>query len=282
LERTAFVAKATTLCEKQDWTLIVSPLMERRFPGGAWLPRGEREEDIRRALRHDIVIGFRGGYGAVELVPALLKARTQHKVRLLGFSDMTVLQAAWHKRRWGEGYYGTIPERWGGRQGASLLSLVRGDGFRLSSRNERAGQVLRAGNVTGRCFTACVSVLAGLCGTALQPDLRGCLLAIEDIDEKPYQVDFALHQLHLSGALRGLAGLLGGSFSHTNRSDYQGPTHNEILAGWAERLDIPCLARLPFGHVDDPYVMPNGRTITVNAKRTGAWALEIHPHNRVP
>jgi len=277
LERSAFVAKATTLCEKQDWTLIASPLMERRFPGGVWLPRAEREEDIRRALRHDIVIGFRGGYGAVELVPTLLKTKTRRKPRLLGFSDVTVLQAAWHTRRWGEGYYGTLPDRWDGRQGESLLRLVRGEGFQLCSRDERAGQVLRAGHVTGRCFTACVSVLAGLCGTGVQPDLRGYLLAIEDIDEKPYQVDFALHQLLLSGALRGLAGLLGGSFSHTNRADYQGPTHSEILTGWAARLKVPCVARLPFGHMDDPVVMPNGRSVTLHAKRTGAWSLEFHP-----
>lgn len=281
LERATFLGKARTLCAKLDWSLIASPLLDRRFPGGAWLPVAEREEDLRRALRHDIVVGFRGGYGAVELVPALLKAKAKaaRKPRLIGFSDVTILHAAWHKRGWGEGCYGTIPERWEGRQGESLLTLLRGEGFTIAAREERAGQVLRPGTARGPCFTACISVLARLCGTGLQPVLSGCILAVEDIDEKPYQVDFALHQLFLSGALRGLAGLLGGSFSHTNRADYQGPTHSEILAGWSRRLKVPCVARLPFGHMDDPFVMPNGRTVTLNVKRTGSWSVEIHPRS---
>lgn len=276
LERATFVAKVRVLCQKLDWTLIVSPLLERRFPGGAWLPLAEREEDLRRALRHDAVVGFRGGYGAIQLVPALLKAKASRKPCLIGFSDLTVLQAAWRKHGWGEGCYGTVPDRWDGRQGESLLALLRGQGFGIAARDERAVQILRAGTAAGPCFTACASVLAGLCGTGLQPDLHGCILALEDVDEKPYQVDFALHQLFLAGALHGLTGLLGGSFSHANRVDYQGPTHTEILAAWAARLKVPCVARLPFGHMDDPLVMPNGRTVTLRAKRAGTWSVKIH------
>lgn len=276
IERARFLEKAQALCDRQNWNLNPSPLLERRFPGGAWLPLTERVHDLQRAVRHDVVLGFRGGYGAIELAPALLKIRTSRKPRLVGFSDVTILQAAWRKRGWGEGCYGTLPERWDGRQGESLLALLRGDAWHIHARQERAGQVLRPGVAQGPCFTACASVLAGLCGTGLLPRLRGHLLAIEDIDEKPYQVDFALNQLFLSGALNGIAGLLGGSFAHTNRSDYQGPTHNQILATWANRLKVPCISQLPFGHMDDPFVMPCGRAITLRAPRAGAWSIEIH------
>lgn len=277
LESAKFLEKARVLCEKLDWTLIASPLLDRHMPGGVWLPREEREEDLRRALRHDIVVGFRGGYGAIQLVPLLLKAKAARKPRLIGFSDTTILHAAWRTRGWGNGCYGTFPERWDGRQGTSLLALLRGERLALDSRSERASRVVRAGTASGPCFTACVSVLAGLSGTGLIPDLRGHILALEDIDEKPYQVDFALNQLFLSGALRGIAGLLGGSFSHENRSDYQGPGHGEVLDAWAARLKVPCLQRLSFGHMDDPFVMPCGQRVTLETAPGGSWSLTVYP-----
>ena len=31
--------------------------------------------------------------------------------------------------------------------------------------------------------------------TPAQPQLRGCVLAIEDVDERPFELDFALMQL---------------------------------------------------------------------------------------
>lgn len=279
IESAKFLEKARVLCEKLDWTLIASPLMDRHQPGGVWLPREEREEDLRRALRHDVVVGFRGGYGAIELAPLLLKAKASRRPQLIGFSDITILHAAWRKRDWGESCYGTLPERWDGRQGTSLLALLRGERLTIDSKTERATRIIRPGTASGPCFTACVSVLAGLCGTGLQPDLRGRILAIEDIDEKPYQVDFALNQLYLSGALRGVAGLLAGSFSHENRADYQGPTHGVVLGAWAARLKVPCVAQLSFGHMDDPFVMPSGQAVTLRASHGGSWSLAIHPRS---
>jgi len=277
LESATFLEKARALCDKLEATLIASPLLDRHLPGGVWLPQEEREEDLRRALHHDLVVAFRGGYGAIQLVPLLLNAKAARRPRLIGFSDTTVLQAIWRKRGWGTGCYGTIPENWSGRQGTSLLSLLRGERLVLDARSERATRVVRAGSAAGPCFAACVSVLAGLAGTGALPDLRGCILALEDIDEKPYQVDFALHQLHLSGALRGIAGLLGGSFPHENRPDYRGPSHGEVLGAWAARLKVPCLQHLSFGHMDDPFVMPCGPRVTLDAGRAGDWSLVVHP-----
>jgi muramoyltetrapeptide carboxypeptidase len=103
--------------------------------------------------------------------------------------------------------------------------------------------------------------------------LRGNILAIEDIDERPYAIDFALHQMHLAGKLEGIAGLLCGSFHHQVAADYGGPTVDEILAGWAARLGVPAICRLPFGHLDDPLVLPSGLPVEVEAHADGRWQL---------
>ena len=116
-------------------------------------------------------------------------------------------------------------------------------------------------------------VLANLCGTPAFPDLRGNILAIEDIDERPYAIDFALHQMHLSGKLDGIVGLLCGSFHHQVAADYGGPTVDEILAGWAERLGVPAVCRLPFGHMEDPLVIATSAPVDLEAHTDGRWRL---------
>ncbi|MEZ4830811.1 MAG: hypothetical protein R2873_02205 [Caldilineaceae bacterium] len=75
-------------------------------------------------------------------------------------------------------------------------------------------------------------MLAGLCGTpSAYPGIpRGHIPAIEDVDERPYAVDFALTQMHLAGKLDGVIGLMAGSFQHNETYGYGGPTTDEILA----------------------------------------------------
>ncbi len=116
-------------------------------------------------------------------------------------------------------------------------------------------------------------VLANLCGTAAFPDLRGQILAIEDIDERPYAIDFALNQMHLAGKLEGIAGLLCGAFHHQDAAEYGGPTVDEILASWAERLAVPTICRLPFGHMDDPLVLATGITVEIAGHSNGRWSV---------
>jgi muramoyltetrapeptide carboxypeptidase len=98
-------------------------------------------------------------------------------------------------------------------------------------------------------------VLTGLVGTPWMPDLRGHLLAIEDIDERPYRLDRDLWQLHRSGALRGITGLIGGTFPAHLPEGYAGPTAATVLTAWADRLGIPALGGVPFGHEADPLTL---------------------------
>ena len=227
-----------------------------------------------RALDHDVVWACRGGFGSIELADTLLRSRRKHGPLLIGYSDITVLHCGQRAHGWRHHYYGNIPPRAApaSRQGESLLALARGKGLRLGHFQQAGARVLRPGRARGPLFPACLSVLAGLCGTAAQPDLRGHVLAIEDIGVQPFLVDFNLNQLHLSGALAGVVGLLGGSFTGEERPDYLGPSFDEVLAAWAARLRVPLVARLSFGHLDDALVLPyraatSGRPRTMVAGR---------------
>jgi muramoyltetrapeptide carboxypeptidase len=260
--------------------VVPSPLMDRNLGAGSWLPYEDRRKDIARALEHDLVWAVIGGYGSMHLVGDLMRAKPRRRPKLIGYSDITVLHACWRVRGWGESCYIAVPPREGGRGTDTLLTLLRGEGYRRSGTVDAGVRVLRAGKARGRCLGACVSVLAGLSGTPAMPDLRGWILAIEDVDERPFQLDFALMQLQLAGALDGVVALVGGSFTHKDRSDYEGPSIDEVLAEWAHRLRVPAISRLPFGHIDDGLAIPCGRRVELACDARGGWSFTVLPEER--
>ncbi len=280
LRRARILEAISHVTRHLDYTVVPSPLMDRHMGAGAWLPLKDRRKDLQQALRHDLVWAAFGGYGSIHLVEDLLACQASKRPRLVGYSDLTVLHALWRIRGWGEGYYCAHPGPAGSRTASSLLALLQGEGYVRDQRADAGVRVLRAGRASGRCFTACVSVLSGLVGTPAMPSLKGAILAIEDVDERPFQLDFALMQLQLAGQLQGVVGLIGGAFTYKERSDYEGPTIDEVLALWAHRLRVPGISRLPFGHIDDGLSMPCGRPSALACRADGSWSFTVRPSGR--
>lgn len=275
-------AALAPLAEACGWEVRISPLVRRAWAGhGAWTPPAERLADLRRAVGHDVVWALRGGYGCMQLLPEALRLSSRRPA-FAGFSDNTVMHALWRAKGWEEAFYCRTPPR--GRETrhlAAMLPLLRGEGLDLDAARDPGVRVLAPGAAEGPLFVACLSVLAGLCGGPLQPDLRGAVLCIEDIDEKPYNIDFALRQLWLAGALRGVRALVGGFFTYSENSHYSGPHVDQVLGEWAKRLGVPAIDRLPFGHIDDHLPLPSGRRARLEA-RGGRWSLRLAARRSPP
>lgn len=245
-----------------------SPLLAERCPPGAWPAAERRRADFTTALNHRLIFAARGGYGCLDLAE-LAAAHRGPWPRLVGYSDLTVLHAAWWQAGRRDGVYGFLAGvAHGERARSSAAALLRGQPVACTLPPHAA---LRPGQVDAPCFPACLRVLAGLCGTPLQPDLRGAVLAIEDIDEKPYAIDRDLRQLHASGALAGVVALVGGRFPWTPAPGYAGPQAPAIITAWADRLGIPAWTGIPFGHDDDPLALPVGGRIRLADDRLDAW-----------
>ena len=243
---------------------------------GAWRTARERQATFRQALTHDVLLAARGGYGCLDLLAAL-DDFTGPLPLLIGYSDLTVLHAAWAVRGEGESIYGFMPGvPHGNRAIASCESLWRGEGLALSPQTCPEVVVGRRGHAHGRLFAACLRVLTGLVGTPWMPSLRGVILAIEDIDERPYRIDRDLQQLFLAGCLDGVVGLVTNAFPGPIPNGYQGPTATQIIMAWAERLEIPAMIALPFGHHTDPLALPCGRPTTLTVE-TNDWQLVVQP-----
>jgi muramoyltetrapeptide carboxypeptidase len=275
-QQASAIATAQRLTEALGLKLVISPLLDRHPGPGAWLSADERRADLRYALgpdhSHDLLIAARGGYGCIDLLPDLL-AHPGPLPGLVGYSDLSLFHA-WYFRQQAPAWYGFMPGvTTGPRALASTLALMRGEGLRCDATSDPGVTVLRPGHADGRMFPTCLRILASLAGTPALPDLTGAILAIEDIDERPYQIDRDLNQLHAAGALRGVSGLVGGRFPcATLPPGYAGPSSAAILQIWAERLAVPAIIGLGFGHEDDPVTLPNGTDATLEA-RNGVWGL---------
>ena len=94
--------------------------------------------------------------------------------------------------------------------------------------------------------------------------------------EAVYRVDRMLQQLRLSGALRGLRGLVVGQFTDVPAADDDGGDRplDDVFVELADRLRVPCLAGVPVGHVDEQWTLPLGAAATLDAS---AGRLDVEP-----
>jgi muramoyltetrapeptide carboxypeptidase len=88
----------------------------------------------------------------------------------------------------------------------------------------------------------------------------------------PYRVDRNLHQLAASGMLDGIAGVVFGRFPVELPPNYAGPDLRTICQQWANRLRVPTVFGVPFGHDPDPLTLAQGRASRLTVHAAG-WHL---------
>ncbi|MCA9685815.1 MAG: LD-carboxypeptidase [Myxococcales bacterium] len=221
----------------------------------------ERLRGIETALRDDaarIVWAVRGGYGATRLLsrldPSLLRPPGAPPKILVGFSDVTALLCwAWSRARL-PSIHGPVvtqldllpPEDL-----ERLWDLLDGEIPPPLVAEAPEATALHGGRVEGTLIPANLEVLRSLAGTPFMPDLRGAILALEDVGERPYRLDRALTQLLESGALRGVVGVAVGDLHgcvEPQDGGSRGWSAVEVFAERLGRLGVPLVTGFPFGH----------------------------------
>ena len=126
---------------------------------------------------------------------------------------------------------------------------------------------IRPGQASGRLLGGNLSVLTRLLGTPFMPDLSGAVLFIEDVSERPYRLDRMLTHLRLSGALRGLAGVLVGELEgcEEEKKDSGAPTAIEVVRERLADLGVPVLGGYPAGHGAENHPLLLGTRVTLDA-----------------
>ena len=232
-----------------------------------------RAADLDAAIasdRLDAIWFARGGYGTARVLDRIDLGRLAKRPKLLlGYSDVTALSASLLGRAKALCLHAPMVAELGRPEAfhaPSLAAMLRG---RAVTRRIAAGDVVRPGRARGRLMGGNLCVLVHLLGTPHMPSLRGSILFLEDAGEEAYRIDRMLQHLRMSGALRGIKGVLVGQMLvPSTRRTY--PGDREVSAVIREHLlplKVPVVTGLPVGHGAGKWTIPIGGRATVDTSR---------------
>jgi muramoyltetrapeptide carboxypeptidase len=219
----------------------------------------EREDafvDVANDPSVDAIWFARGGYGSCRMAePAIARLGPAARDKMyLGYSDAGFLLAGLYRAGIGRLAHGPMPQdvRRAGGEAAVRRALAW-----LVDRDPGA---LEPGLGAAPSAAFNITVLSHLLGTALEPDLGGHVLLLEDVSEYMYRTDRAMFHITGNAALQKVAGIRLGRCSEVpvNDPDF-GQGEEEVVRYWCGRAGIPYLGRADIGHDADNKVVPLGR-----------------------
>lgn len=226
-------------------------------------PDSARLADLQAAFDDGSIDGvwaLRGGYGTLRILDDLdLRRQLENPIPFIGFSDNTSIHAR-HAALGVVSFYGPHPsgEFPAETEAAFRRVLFTSDapGALTCRSGDPVPRTLVPGRVEAPLVGGNLALLAAMCGTPYALDARGCILFLEDVGEPAYRLDRLLLQLQAAGVTRGVVGLALGRF--TGSPDEDEHPVGEVLAEAAERLGVPAVVDLPFGHVEHNCTLPVG------------------------
>ena len=236
------------------------------------------------AMRPDVALATRGGYGMTRLLPAIdwkaIGASVDAGTRWVGMSDLTSLQLGLlARRKGGVTWAGPLAVDDFGRDDVegggddvtqacfveAMTGTLEGVGFRTGAGHDglEARGTLWGGNLT---------VVLSLLGTPFWPDVKGGVLFVEDVNEHPYRIERGLLQLAQAGVLDRQKAILIGAVSGWRPSpNDRGYTLRSALDRVRSATRTPILEGLPHGHVPVKVSLPVGARVRLAVDGRAAW-----------
>lgn len=237
----------------------------------------DRAADLHAALRDPevrAIVCLQGGYGTPRLIPLLDEAAfAQNPKALCGFSDLTTLHLA--QQRWANviSFYSNGAA---GIGAADVTEFSKASLKRALFSDEPYGQIgpnpddpyvrtLVGGRVTARLAGGCAGLLSSAIGTRLQPDFRGRIVILEEIDNEGYIHDGILTQLRNAGMFDGAAGIVVGDIKSKWSGGIAELSAEDIVEEVLAPLGLPLIFGLPIGHNKHHATVPLGALATLDA-----------------
>jgi muramoyltetrapeptide carboxypeptidase len=228
------------------------------------------------------LIAVRGGYGSVQLLPLLdVDLMRKHPKIFIGYSDNTSI-LTWLTCRCGiTALHGPMLEGRlaKGAEGADLESLLaflqNGAGRTLAPDGVA---VVKGGEAAGPLYGGTLTQLAASLGTpyAFEPP-KGCVLFIEDVNERPYKIDRLLTQLRLAGILSRARALVFGEMRGCDEGGGE-TTALDVIRTFSHEFPGPIITGFPSGHTTRPcWTLPLGVCVRVVTAPRPAIVVEESP-----
>ncbi|MBP9149681.1 MAG: LD-carboxypeptidase [Rhodoferax sp.] len=240
-----------------------------------------RLQSIHRAAASgaDLALTSRGGYGLSRILPDIrykkIAKAIERGTQFVGYSDFTALQSAlvaktgaisWAGPSLCDGFgveTGTEPDE---IMQACFDDLLCGQGEGTGWRQNKLGtkKLLADPNAKvlaedGILWGGNLTVLTSLLGTPFFPKIKRGILFLEDVGEHPYRIERCLTQLLHAGVLDRQKAVLMGQFTgYQLGANDRGYTLQSAIDWLRQKIKVPVLTNLPFGHVQTRVLLPVG------------------------
>ena len=238
-----------------------------------------------------VLMGTRGGYGAMRLLPHIdwksLGARMRERQTLLfGFSDVTAVQLALLAQGGMPSFAGPMlysefakPEP----NVYTMESFIRTTTAPALSVGVSAYQRSPVREAEGVLWGGNLSVLASLAGSPYMPQIQGGILFLEDVAEQPYRIERMLQTLHLAGILKSQQAVLLGDFRMGNIRDAYDSSYDlaNVAQAVSRAAGIPVYTGFPFGHVANKTSFPLGARARLSPNGGGGFQVSFAEYPRL-
>jgi muramoyltetrapeptide carboxypeptidase len=211
------------------------------------------------------ILCARGGYGSMRILPMLdFDLIGKNPKIFMGFSDITVLLAAFYKKCGLVTFHGpmasTLPSSDSLSRDSFLNTLTSSVHSPLSLAE---CSVIYEGKASGSLIGGNLTNLCHLMGTPYQPDSRGHILLIEERGEALYRIDRMFTHLRLAGFLEGIRGMILGAFEGCGEYEAVTEIADDICGG----LGIPIIAGFGSGHGKRNLTLPMGLPAVLDTEK---------------
>jgi muramoyltetrapeptide carboxypeptidase len=242
-----------------------------------------RAEALRAAWRDPSIagiVGVRGGYGSMQILPLLSVDEVRSACKpLIGYSDLTSLLTFVTIRCGIVAFHGPMLA---GRLGRGADGYDAASFLNALTRTEPMGaltadglETVRRGEASGPLYGGTITQLLSSLGTPFAfdpPD--GCVLFLDEVAERPYRLDRMVTQLQQSGLLGRARAIVIGELP---RCDEPGgdPTARAVMADLLADFPGPVLIGFPSGHTAGPAItLPLGVACRVVADAAPRLVIE--------
>ncbi len=262
----------------------------------------QRLDDLHAAFADKSVKAvwcIRGGYGATRFLPQLNYDIIRKNPKIfIGYSDITALHVAIHQKTGLTTFHGPVgTSDFGDYTKPHVLNILMHPtpNYKISlcphnttdaeklfkpavvEAGINKSEIIVDGKCRGQLIGGNLSLLSSAAGTqyALK-NVKGKILFMEDVDERPYRIDRMLTQLMHSVDLRSCAGIALGIFDGCNPTaeDKNTLSLSECLHDRLGHLGIPVIYGLSFGHIKHQCTLPYGIEAELNTTDKTLTLLE--------
>ena len=246
-------------------------------------PPSERAADIMSMFEDrsiDAIICARGGYGCNRVLPLLDYdvIRANPKI-FVGYSDITGLLTSIAQRSGLVTFHGPMLSTFAKQTIQYNLDVLHQvlsghDGIRIQSAPACPAHCLKPGTASGPLWGGNLTLVIERLATSDQIATDGCILLLEDIDEKLYAFERMMLHLKRSGSLDGIRGLVIGEMLEMGDSKTPfGKTTDEIVLDICADLAVPIISNFPCGHGDYQVTLPISHEVEIHADKNSPHIL---------